>query len=70
MAEAMIGGLIRQKWPRPKPCWRPARAWSAWSSCSRNMAFTTFADNTEAARQADVVVLSVKPQRLDRVLTA
>ena len=68
MAEAMIAGLIRQKMASPAALIaagpRPERLAELHSLYGAN----TTADNAEAARQSDVVVLSVKPQRLERVL--
>lgn len=70
MAEAMIGGLIRT---------RVASAQALIASGPRlergeelqkryeGLEFTT--QNAEAAQQADVIILSVKPQRLDMVLS-
>jgi pyrroline-5-carboxylate reductase len=68
MAEAMIAGLLRQKLAAPSQLLasgpRPERG----EELRQRFGVVPFTDNAEAARQADVVVLSVKPQRLERVL--
>jgi pyrroline-5-carboxylate reductase len=68
MAEAMIAGLIRQGVAPAQSLLasgpRPERG-EELQHCYKINSTT---DNTLAARQADVVVLSVKPQRLDLVL--
>jgi pyrroline-5-carboxylate reductase len=69
MAEGMIAGLIRNQLADPSRLIaagpRPERGQELIERYK--IAFTTV--NTEAACQADMVVLSVKPQRLDRVLS-
>ena len=68
MAQAMIAGLLRNKIAPPKNLLaagpRPPRL----EELQSRYGILTFTDNAEAARQADVVVLSVKPQRLEKVL--
>ncbi len=68
MAEAMIKGLLRQKLVTPAQVIasgpRPERGQALFD----RYAVQTTTDNVEAASQADVVVLSVKPQVLGRVL--
>ncbi|MDT8899182.1 pyrroline-5-carboxylate reductase [Thermanaerothrix sp. 4228-RoL] len=68
MAEAIINGLIRQKVVAPNQIIaagpRPERGRELTERYG--IRFTT--DNTEAARSADIVILSVKPQRLEAVL--
>jgi pyrroline-5-carboxylate reductase len=68
MAEAIINGLIRQKVVAPEQIIvagpRPERGQEL--IARYGIQFTT--DNAEAARRADIVILSVKPQRLDAVL--
>jgi pyrroline-5-carboxylate reductase len=69
MAEAMIAGLIRQQVANPEGMVaagpRPERG----DELKAHYGIDTCTDNAEAARSSDVVVLSVKPQRLDAVLT-
>lgn len=68
MAEAIIGGLIRQHVVTPSQIIaagpRPERGHELIER--HHIRFTT--DNAEAARAADVVILAVKPQRLEAVL--
>lgn len=69
MAEAMIRGLIRQGVAEPASLLAAGPNVARLEELSQRYGIRTFSDNAEAARQADVVVLSVKPQRLDRVLS-
>ncbi|MGB9799652.1 MAG: pyrroline-5-carboxylate reductase [Thermanaerothrix sp.] len=68
MAEAIINGLIRQKVVAPNQIIaagpRPERGRELTERYG--IRFTT--DNAEAARSTDIVILSVKPQRLEAVL--
>jgi pyrroline-5-carboxylate reductase len=69
MAEAMIAGLIRQQVAQPEALIaagpRPERG----EELHKRYGIQHLTDNAEAASQASVVVLSVKPQRLDTVLS-
>ena len=67
MAEAMIAGLIRQKVAEPKALLAAGPRAERGEQLRTRYGIIPYTDNAEAARQADVVVLSVKPQRLDRV---
>jgi pyrroline-5-carboxylate reductase len=68
MAEAMLSGLLRQELARPEnlsvsdPL--PARV----QELHEKYGVRPFTENNQAAGKADVVVLSVKPQRLTEVL--
>ena len=68
MAEAMIAGTLRKKLVRPEDLSaagpRPERA----ADLKRKYAIQTTTDNAAAVRHADLVVLSVKPQRLSEVM--
>lgn len=68
MAEAIIGGLLRQGITTPDHILisgpRPARI----DELEQRYGVSGFSDNREAARWADVVILSIKPQRLYKVL--
>jgi len=68
MAEAMIAGLIRTKVAPPEALIAAGPRQERGEELQKNYGIVFSIDNIEAARQADVVVLSVKPQRLDRVL--
>ena len=68
MAEAMISGLLRQGLARPENMHasdaRPERV----DELNQKYGTRPFTDNNQAVENADVVVLSVKPQRLTEVL--
>ncbi len=68
MAEAMIAGLIRQKLAKPEELFasgpRPERG----DELEKKYGVKPFTDNAAAAHDADVVVLSIKPQRLSEVM--
>jgi pyrroline-5-carboxylate reductase len=68
MAEAMIGGLIHQGVAKPEALIAAGPGLERLEALAHKFAIVVTLDNAEAARQADVVVLSVKPQRLDKVL--
>jgi len=68
MAEAMIHGLIRQDVAPVDALLAAGPSSERLEQLKQKYGIRGYLDNTEAARQADVVVLSVKPQRLDRVL--
>src|SRR5512143_427514 len=68
MAEAMIAGLLRQALSKPENLMaagpRPERG----SELSGKYGIRATTDNAAAVSQADVIVLSVKPQRLSEVM--
>lgn len=68
MAEAMIAGLLRQKLADPKNVTAsgPREERGVELNKKYGIKFTT--NNADAAHHADVVVLSVKPQRLTEVM--
>lgn len=68
MAEAMIAGLIRTKIAQPESLFAAGPRQERGDELIAKYGMSFSLDNNEVARQADVVVLSVKPQRLDRVL--
>ncbi len=69
MAEAMIAGLIRQKVAAPDALIAAGPRVERGDELHTQYSITTLVDNAVAAQQGDVVVLSVKPQRLDKVLS-
>lgn len=69
MAEAMIAGLIRQGVAKPGALAAAGPREERLQELQAKYRIETYTDNAVATRQADVVVLSVKPQRLDRVLS-
>ena len=70
MAEAMIGGLIRQKLAEPPHLLVSGPRSQRVELLKEKYGVQPFTDNSAAASLADVVVLSVKPQRLTGVMKA
>ncbi len=68
MAEAMIGGLIRNQVAPPGALWAAGPRQERLDDLCASYGIRAATDNAAAAALADVVVLSVKPQRLDHVL--
>jgi pyrroline-5-carboxylate reductase len=68
MAEAMIAGVIRQHVVKAENICAAGPRQERIQQLEEKYAIEGTTENADAARQADVVVLSVKPQRLDRVL--
>ena len=68
MAEAMISGLLRQKLARPENLHISDTRVERVAELHEKYGVKPFTDNNQAADHADVVVLSVKPQRLTEVL--
>lgn len=69
MAEAMIGGLIRNNVITHENMVTGGPREKRLEELNQRYGVPGFTDNTVATRQADIVVLSVKPQHLDRVLS-
>ncbi|HPH94500.1 MAG TPA: pyrroline-5-carboxylate reductase [Anaerolineaceae bacterium] len=70
MAEAMISGLIRQAVADAGQIRASGPHNDRVTDLQARYGLAPFTDNAAAVADADVVVLSVKPQRLDKVLTA
>lgn len=68
MAEAMIAGLLRQKIAAPKNIVAAGPRAERGEQLRQKYGIKFSGDNAEAARQADVVILAVKPQRLSEVM--
>ncbi|HSL31796.1 MAG TPA: pyrroline-5-carboxylate reductase [Anaerolineales bacterium] len=68
MAEAIIAGLLRQKLAEPINIMASGPREERGSELHNKYGIRTTTDNAAAAAQADVVVLSVKPQRLSEVM--
>jgi pyrroline-5-carboxylate reductase len=66
MAAALIGGLTKRGLPA-SASWSPTRARSSCNGWCGTMASTTAADNASAVKDAEVVVLAVKPQQMRAV---
>ena len=68
MAEAIITGLLRKKLARPENIIASGPREERGTELNKKYKIKTETDNATAASQADVVVLSVKPQRLSEVM--
>ena len=68
MAEAMISGLLRQKLAIAENLLAADTRLERVEELQQKYGVQPFTSNNQAAAQADVVVLSVKPQRLTEVL--
>ena len=68
MAEALIKGLLRAGTARPESILATGRRAERLETLRRTYGVRTTSDNLAAVREADVVVLSVKPQAIDKVL--
>ena len=70
MAEAMITGLLRKKLASPENITASGPREERVADLSKKYKIKSSTDNASVASQADVVVLSVKPQRLSDVMKA
>jgi pyrroline-5-carboxylate reductase len=68
MAEAMIAGLLRKKLADNENIVASGPREERGTELHKKYGIKTAVDNTSAISQADVVVLSVKPQRLSEVM--
>ena len=68
MAEAMIAGLLHKKLAQPEEITVSGPREERGDQLHEKYGIKTTIDNTSAASHADVVVLSVKPQRLSEVM--
>jgi pyrroline-5-carboxylate reductase len=68
MAEAMIAGLLHRELAKPETIIASGPREERGADLSKKYKIKTTVDNAAAASQADVVVLSVKPQRLSEVM--
>ena len=68
MAEAMIAGLISQNVISPASIFASGPSTARVDELGERHAIKTGTDNAAAVEDADVVVLAVKPQRLDLVM--
>ncbi len=67
MAEAMIAGLLRGALVQPDRVIASHPRQERREALEREYGIRTVSDNVEAVKDADVVVLGIKPQMLDRV---
>ncbi len=68
MAEAMIAGLLRKKLADPKNISASGPREERGTELNKKYGVKSGTDNASAVHEADVVVLSVKPQRLTEVM--
>ena len=68
MAEAMIAGLVHQKLANPKNLLASGPREERGAELRKKYGIQATTDNAAAASNADVIVLSVKPQRLSEVM--
>jgi len=68
MAEAMIAGLLHKKLAQPEEITVSGPREERGDQLHEKYGINTTTENTSAASHADVVVLSVKPQRLSEVM--
>jgi len=68
MAEAMLTGILKNKLTKPDNILASGPIAERNVELHEKYGIQTFTDNNDAAMQADVVILSVKPQRLQKVL--
>ena len=68
MAEAIIKGLLRAGIARPESIIATGRRSERTEELKRVYGIRTTQDNVAAAREADIVVLSVKPQAMDKLV--
>ncbi len=68
MAEAMIAGLLRQELSRPENLTASGPRKERGDELAHKYGIQATTDNSAAVAQADVIVMSVKPQRLSEVM--
>ena len=68
MAEAMIAGLLRKKLAKPENISAAGPRDERGNELSKKYGIKSTIDNSSAASHADIVVFSVKPQRLSEVM--
>jgi pyrroline-5-carboxylate reductase len=68
MAEAMIAGLIRQEVAPAKSIIVSGPRMKRGEELHSKYQVASYSDNSDASKNADVIVLCVKPQQIDRVL--
>jgi pyrroline-5-carboxylate reductase len=68
MAEAVIAGLLRKKLAEPKNIIASGPRAERGEELKKKYGIQSVTDNSSAVHEADVVLLSVKPQRLSEVM--
>ena len=68
MAKAMIGGMLQKKMVKPEDIIGTARTQATREKMAAEYGILAAEKNEDAAAQADVLVLAVKPQFLEEVI--
>lgn len=68
MGQAIVGGLLSTDWARPEHLILTARLADVASGLGERFGVATTTDNVEACRDARVVLVCLKPQRVPEVL--
>ena len=68
MARAIIGGMLRKEMVRPEDIIGTAKTQETREKMAAEFGIVTSGKNADAAAQADVLVLAVKPQFLEEVI--
>ena len=68
MAEAMLKGLLNKGLTTPEHIFISGPNKERNADLQANYGVKPFSDNCAAAVQADIVVLAIKPQRMDKVI--
>ena len=68
MAQAMIGGVLRNHLAVPEEIYGSAKTAETESKVHEMFGITVTGDNLETARQAELLILAVKPQFLEKVI--
>ena len=69
MGEALLGGLLASGWRQPSEIVVTARSDDRLKELSERHGVTTTSDNADAVAGAEVVVVAVKPQDIEALLT-
>ena len=68
MAKAIIGGLLQSGFAKKEEIIGSAKTEKTLLKIRNDFGILTYQDNCEVAKQADILVLAVKPQMIDGVL--
>ncbi|MFA5861602.1 MAG: pyrroline-5-carboxylate reductase [Candidatus Thermoplasmatota archaeon] len=68
MGRALLRGMLKAKWARPEDIIATTRQTEKATDLAKDLRIEAHTDNKKAAANADVIVLSVKPQLLPKVM--
>lgn len=68
MAKAMVGGMLKKGVAGPEEIFGSAKSEKSREASAREFGITMYADNTEVAARAEILILAVKPQFLEEVI--